>query len=240
MFTTLFTQPLYNSLVALMAALPFLDAGVVVIIFTVIVKTALFPLSKKAIKSQTELKAIEPELASLRQKHKDDRQALAMATMELYRSKDINPFSGIAVVLIQLPIIFALYFVFARTGLPAINQDLLYSFVPAPAVVDMNFLGLIDITTRSVLFAVIAGVTMFLQMKLSAPLPVGERTGTFQDELARTMSFQMRYVMPAMVFFASLAIPGVVSLYWATSNVFTIFQEWTFRRKGLRPPFPRQ
>lgn len=236
MFQTLFYQPLYNGLIVLMDLLPWFDAGVIVILFTIIVKVILFPLSKKASLAQIEMREIEPEMTTLRAQYKDNKEELARKTMELYRTKGINPFSGIFVILIQLPIIFALYFVFLRSGLPVINVDLLYSFIPKPDVIDMNFLGLIDITTKSSVLALCAGISSFIQMRFTAPPIQKKKEGSsdFRDELARNMSIQMRYVFPVMVFFISFTISGVVALYWTTSNVFTILQELLLKKGRMQ------
>lgn len=234
MFQTIFFQPLYNGLIFLMDLLPSFDAGVIVILFTVIVKFGLYPLSKKASLAQIEMKEIEPKMVQLRAQYKDNKEELAKKTMELYKENGINPFSGIFVVLIQLPIIFALYFVFLKSGLPELNLDLLYSFVPRPESIDMNFLGIIDITAKSSVLALCAGVSSFFQMRITAP-PVLQKkqtdTPSFRDELARNMSLQMRYVFPVVVFFISFTISGVVALYWTTSNLFAIGQELLLRKE---------
>lgn len=229
LFNTFFFQPLYNGLILLMGLLPWFDAGVIVILFTIIIKFILFPLSKKASLTQIALKEVEPDIAKIKATYKDNREEIARKTMELYRERNINPFSGVAIVLLQLPIIFALYFVFFKSGLPGLNNDLLYSFIPRPETINMNFLGLFDITQKSAILALLAGVSSFIQMRISAPLapaPLakGEKAN-FKDELARSMSIQMKYVFPVIVFFISFTVSGVVALYWFTSNVFTIFQE---------------
>jgi YidC/Oxa1 family membrane protein insertase len=234
LFNTFFYEPLYNGLIFLMDLLPWFDAGVIVILFTILIKFLLFPLSKKASLTQMAMKEIEPDLEKIRTTHKDNREEVARKTMELYRQKKVNPFSTILVVLIQLPIIFALYFVFLRSGLPILNEGLLYSFIPHPESIDMNFLGLFDITQKSVVLAFLAGISSFIQMRIAAPaMPAPKKDGskaTFRDELARSMSIQMRYIFPIIVFFISFTISGVVALYWFTSNVFTIFQELALKK----------
>lgn len=232
-FHTVLYQPLYNAFITLVAFLPWFDAGVLVIIFTALVKLVIFPLSKKAVSAQMELKAIEPELAAIREKYKDDKQEQAKRTMLVYQEKKINPFSSIVVVLIQLPIIFALYYVFLRSGLPALNEGLLYAATPRPGALNMNFLGIINITHKSVFLALLAGVTSFFQIRYSVPAYKKDttKTPTFTDDLAKSMNTQMRYVFPFIVVFISYSISGVVALYWATSNVFTLGQEMVIRKR---------
>jgi len=214
-----------------MDALPWFDAGVIVVLFTILVKLVLYPLSKKASISQIRMKEIEPELKAVKEKYKNDSQELAKRTMEIYKQNKVNPFSSIFVILIQLPIIFSLYYVFFRSGLPALNMDLLYSFVPRPETINMNFLGLIDITEKSIALALLAGISSFFQALVVSPKlgPKGPNP-SFQDDLARGMSMQMKYIFPVIVFFISITVSGVVALYWFTSNVFTIFQELYIRR----------
>jgi YidC/Oxa1 family membrane protein insertase len=225
-------QPLYNGLIALISLLPGLDLGVVVVLFTIIVKLILFPLSQKASSTQARMKEIEPELSAIKLKYKDDTRLQAEKTMEVYKKNKVNPFSSVLVLLIQLPIIFSLYYVFLKSGLPGINEGLIYSFTPRPEVVNMNFLGLIDIGSKSVVLAALAGVTSFLQAlyAMPAPGPVKENP-TFQDDLARGMSMQMKYVLPVIIFLVSLSISGAVALYWTTSNLFTVAQEFYLKSK---------
>jgi YidC/Oxa1 family membrane protein insertase len=220
-----------------MDALPWFDAGVIVVLFTILIKLALYPLSKKASISQIRMKEIEPELKAVKEKHKDDSQELARRTMEIYKQNKVNPFSSIFVILIQLPIIFSLYYVFFRSGLPSLNMDLLYAFIPRPETINMNFLGLIDITEKSVVLALLAGISSFVQALVVSPKlgPKGPNP-SLQDDLARGMSMQMKYIFPVIVFFISITVSGVVALYWFTSNVFTVFQELYIRRTIKKSP----
>src|SRR3989338_212407 len=142
-------QPLYNGLIFLMDVMPWADAGISVIVFTFLVKLALFPLSQKATVTQLKMKALESDLALLKEKHQHDREAHARATLAFYKEKNVNPFSTFFLALIQIPIILALYFIFYSGGLPEIKTDLLYPFVLAPEVT-MHFLGIIRSEERRV------------------------------------------------------------------------------------------
>lgn len=230
-FNAVFFQPLYNGFIFLMDILPFLDAGVIIIVFTVIIKFILYPLSKKAVVAQIEMKSIEPDLKEIKEKYKDDKQEQAKRTMALYKEKSINPFASIFVILIQLPIIFALYFVFIKTGLPEVNTNLLYPFVGTPENINMNFLGILDITEKSIVLAVLAGISSFFQIRFA--IPAHKETGekTFQSDLAKSLNVQMRYVFPVITVLISYQISGVVALYWITSNVFALIQERVLRKQ---------
>ncbi len=231
-FTTFFYQPLYNGLIYLMDVMPWADAGVAVILFTVIVRLIIFPLSVRSVKTQLRMRQIEPELAALREKYKTNREELARKTLELYRANDIHPFSGIFLILIQLPIIISLYSIFSHGGLFVVNTELLYSFIHSPAAINAHFLGLVDISKNSVWLALLAAVSQFFQVRYSVP-PPKPRTdnASFQDDLARSMSLQMRYVLPVFIFFIAWKIVAAVSLYWITSNLFMIGQELYIRRR---------
>ncbi len=242
-FTTVLYQPLYNGLILLMDILPvWADAGVAVIIFTVIIKLILFPLSKKSVSTQLKMKAIQPQIQELKDKHKEDKQKQAQEMMRIYKENDLNPFSGFVLILVQLPIIIALYWVFLKSGLPVVDTDLLYSFIPIPNTIDMHLLGVIDIAGKSYLLAFLASVTGFFQIRYSMPnIPAKSKDGksSFKDDLARSMSIQMKYVFPIVIFFIAYNISGAIALYWTTSNMFTIGQELVIR-KQVRRPFEKE
>ncbi|KND47984.1 MAG: YidC/Oxa1 family membrane protein insertase [Parcubacteria bacterium C7867-006] len=230
-FHLIISEPLYNGLVFLMDLLPFFDAGVIIIIFTIIVKFIMLPLSIKASKSQLEMKNAERDLALLKDKYGENKEELAKKQFEYYKEKGINPFAGIFILIIQLPILIGLYRVFLKSGLPAINTTLLYSFVSAPVSVDMVFLHLINISQKSVILAVIAGITTYIQITLaSAPTTKGEKEVP-QSDLQKAMSMQMKYFFPILMTFIAYTISSAVALYLITSNIFAIVQEMYIRKR---------
>lgn len=226
-------QPLYNVLVFFIDIFPGHSVGLAIIILTVLVKLALFPLTGKSIKAQRAMKELEPELKAIREKHKDDKQAIARLTMELYQKRGVSPFSGCLPMLIQIPIIIGLYMVF-MSGLKSLDVNILYSFVPNPEHFDMHFL-LFDLAGKSATLAGLAGVSQYFQTDLSlgkqAPLPkkTGE-TPSFQEDFTRSMQLQMRYVLPVMISFIAYSTSAGVALYWTTSNLLSIVQELLMRR----------
>lgn len=230
-----FYQPLYNGLIYLMDTLPFFDAGVIVILFTILVKLILFPLSIKATRAQIEMKEIEGDLKKIKEQY-PDKQVQTQKTIDLYKEKNINPFAGFFVLLLQLPIIIALYRIFLKSGLPVINTALLYPFVSAPLFIHMNFLGLIDIAGKSILLAVIAGVSTYFQISFAAPVQQQTNSNekpSMQDDVMKMMQTQMKYGFPVLVTFISWSVSAAVSIYWITSNLFTIGQE-LYIRKHIR------
>ena len=234
-FTAVFYQPLYNGLIFLFTVLPWADAGFVVIIFTIVIKLILFPLSIKATRAQMEMKEIEGELKDIKEKYKDNKELQTQKTMELYKEKNINPFASLLVLIIQLPIIIALYRVFLHSGLPKIDMTMLYHYVAIPAQVSMQFLWIHDISSRSIVLAVLAGISTYFQVKYSIPVDVAtdKSKKTPQEDMMRMFQTQMKYFFPILVFFISWSISAAVSLYWVTSNVFSVVQEM-YMRKHVR------
>ncbi|MDR3558170.1 MAG: YidC/Oxa1 family membrane protein insertase, partial [Candidatus Pacebacteria bacterium] len=120
-------------------------------------------------------------------------------------------------------ILLGLYYVFARSGLPVVNSSILYSFVHVPTI-NMDFLGILDISKTSISMAVVAAVSQYLQLRFSlASQPQPSIAGT--DNPAAAMSKQMRYIMPVMIFILAFRFPAAISLYWAIGNIFMLSQE---------------
>jgi YidC/Oxa1 family membrane protein insertase len=235
LYHTIIFNPIYNFLIALFAIAPWVDAGIAVIIVTIAVRLILYPLSKKAVIAQVQMQQIGPDLQAIKEKYKDNTEEQAKRTLALYKERGVNPFSGILVLIIQLPVIFALYRIFLYTGFPNVDAAILYSFVHIPSHISAVFLGL-DLTQKSAILAVLAAIATFFQMRLAtARLPSPAKTGgqkaSFGDDLARSMQTQMKYFLPVLVFFIAYKISGVIALYWLTTNLFTIGQELVVRKK---------
>jgi YidC/Oxa1 family membrane protein insertase len=233
-FNTFFYTPLYNGLIFFISILPWHSAGLSIILFTCLVKILLIPLSQKAIKTQLGMRGIEGELGEIRAQYKDDRKIQAEKTLELYRKKGINPFSGIFLMLLQLPVLIALYFVFLQGGLPDIKDEILYSFTRIPDFIDMYFLGT-NIAEKSTFYALLAAISQFLQMKVVMPKLEKRKTDLsqkpdFKDELTRSMNMQMKYVMPIIIFIIARSFPVVVALYLIVSSLFAVGQELYVRK----------
>jgi len=234
---TIFFNPIYNGLVFFIDTIPGGDVGLAIIAITVVVKFILLPLSIKSVKSQKALKIIEPKLQELKDKYKDDRQALATATMDVYKEAGINPFFSILLIFIQLPLILSLYMAVVSGGgvaLPDINQALLYSFVHVPADVNMLFLGIVDIAVKSWPLALLAGVTQYIQASLTLPKLEAKKSDEnnvdFKADFARSMDLNMRYVMPLIITFIAHTLSATVAIYFVVSNLMAIFQEFIVRR----------
>ena len=242
LWNTIFYQPIYNALIFIINNITLGDVGFGIIILTILVKFILFPLTKKSIRSQILMKRIEPELKQLK-KDFPDKQEQAKKTFELYKKYGANPFSGCLVVLLQLPVIFALYYVFYKEL--SINTDLLYSFVQNPGALHTNFLGLVDVHSKSIVLALLAGITQFIQGYLASPIKpkvevvkgmTAPEPKTFQEQMSDSMQMNIKYLLPVFIAIIAYQISAAVALYWITSNIFTIIQEWYIRRQFKNNP----
>ena len=224
-------KPLLNALAFLVSVVPGADIGIAVIILTIIVKAVLFPLSQKSIESQAKMNILTPELNKIK-KSGASKEEQAKQTFDLYKKYKTNPFSGCLLVLIQIPIIFALYYVFYK-GLK-FDPSYMYSFVHAPATINMHFLGLLDLSQKSLFLAILAGISQYLQAHYM-PKPIktsgDNKNESFQENFARSMQMQMKYVFPFVVALIAYSISGAVALYWITSNIFTVGQQIYIKRK---------
>ena len=223
-------NPLYNGLVFFIGAVPFHDVGLAVIALTIVARVVLYPLSRRAIQAQLAMKNITPEVEELKKKHKDDREAQSKAIFALYKERGIHPFAGLAVVLVQFPILIGLYLVFSRGGLPEVDASLLYSFVHIPGNINMEFLGLLDMRNHSIVLAVLTALTQFGYTRLSMgprstidPSPV---ESSLSGDMAKSFDMQARYVLPVIIGVISYSVAAAAPLYWVTSNLFMIAQEY--------------
>lgn len=222
--------PLLNALTFLVSIIPGGDVGIAVILLTLIVKAILFPLSQASIESQIKMNLLAPELKKIKDSGVS-KEEQAKKTFELYKNHKTNPFSGCLLVLIQIPIIFALYYVFLK-GID-LNSELLYSFVNAPEHINMLFLGILDISQTGILIlALLAGVSQYFQaLLMPKPIISDKDTGSFQENFAKSMHTQMKYVFPLIVTFIGYSVSGAVALYWITSNIFAIGQQMYANKK---------
>lgn len=227
-FHTLISKPLYSGLVFLLDTLPFFDVGVVIIIFTIIIKIILLPLSIKASKSQLEMKSAEGDLAVIKEKYKDKGEQ-NIKIMEYYKEKGMNPFVGIFIILIQIPILIGLYRVFL--GLPEINPSLLYGFVGMPESINMMFLGIVNMADKSLILALLVGITTFFQTSIATSGKNNTEATNKQGDFAKAMSYQMKYFLPPLITIIIYNISSAVALYLFVSNVFSIVQELYIKKK---------
>jgi YidC/Oxa1 family membrane protein insertase len=233
LFNTIIYNPLYNGLVYLVGVIPDHDVGIAVVILTIIVRIIVYPLSRRAVQAQLDMKKVAPEITKIRDKYKDDKQGESKAIFALYKERDIHPFASFLLILIQFPILIGLYWVFSRGGLPVIDTARLYSFVHVPAAVNMIFLGLQNMAGHSIVLAFLAAATQFTYPRLSMG-PRGVKTATeasFSDDMAKSLDVQARFVLPAVIGVIAYVAVAAAPLYWVTSNSFMILQEYLAGRR---------
>lgn len=219
-------QPLFNLLIFLYNIVPFPDLGIAVILLTLIVKGALYPLGKKAVISQKQMEEIQPEIKKIQEKYKDKKEEQAQKIMELYKTRKVNPFSGILSLFIQLPILISLFQVF-RKGLAVEEMKHLYSFISAPEVINYNFLGIVDLSSPNIFFAVLAAGGQYLQMKMMTKKKGKEE----KKDTATAIQSQMMLFLPGFTFMILFSLPSVVGLYWIVTIAFTIFQQYIIKEE---------
>lgn len=223
---TIIYEPLYNILI-LILNIPHFDAGLAAIALTILVKVILFPISKKTTLAQMKMKAVGNELKEIKEKY-PDKETQALKTMEFYRKHKLNPFGSILAIIIQIPIVYSLYHIFLYSGLPKVDLEMLYRFIPSPEI-SMNFLGLIDISQKSIILALLASISSFFQMHLANPTKESSQNQT--EDLSKMVMKQMKYTFPVIVLLISWKISGVVALYWFVSNIAGIVQDKIIKAK---------
>jgi YidC/Oxa1 family membrane protein insertase len=230
LWTNLIYNPIYNALIWTAQHVTMQDVGLAVIVVTILIRFILMPLSKKSIMSQYKTRMLEPKLAAIKAKGLSKEEE-ARETFALYKAEGINPFSGCLYLLIQLPILFALYFVFMK-GI--FQPEHLYGALSTDGLKE-TLLGLIDITKPYLPLAILAGITQSIQAFLM-PKPASTTTGKpgFQEQFAKSMHVQTRYVLPLIIIFVASKLVAAVALYWVVANTFSILQELYFRRQIVK------
>lgn len=230
-YTEFLWRPLFNGLVFFYAVLPIQDIGLAIIAFTFVTRVVLLPLFLKGQKAQAEMARIQPELERIREKHKNDREALARAQMELFREHNVNPLSGCLVMFVQLPILLALFSVF-RTGLDPSHLVYLYSFVPTPGAINPVSFGVIDLSAGNLALGVVAAVTQFFHTKVTLPPPPPNAKG-----FASVFQKQMLYLFPVFILIWSRTFPSALILYWTILNILGMLQAVVFKQDvAVRTP----
>ncbi len=220
MFHTLFYEPVYNLIAFTLTVVPLHDIGATIIIVTLIVKLLLLPFNVSALRTQYLMKKIEPELNKIKELQKKDPQEASKKMIELYRSEKINPLSGLFAMILQIPVFFALYFVFSK-GLHT-DPNSLYSFITFPETLHTKAFGLFDVTQKNLVIAVLAGFASFLlarrQTEYMGSSDHSKGGDSFQDHFMKSMKIQVTYVIPIIVAISGSVLPSALSLYWLVSS----------------------
>lgn len=243
MWNTLLIQPLFNLLVVLYNLLGH-NMGLAIIALTLLVRLILLPPTIKSLMAQKKLKDLQHEMAKIKKDHGHDKAVMTKKTMELYQKHGVNPLSSCLPLLIQLPILFALYRVFFTLG-DSSSLNNLYPFVTRPEVINTHFLWM-DLAKfdQYYVLPILAGVFQFLLSKLAmakseAPLS-GEAAKDKDKKPEETMqnfqkmfSTQMIYLFPVMTIFIAARLPSALALYWTISTLFAVVQQYLVEKEKL-------
>jgi YidC/Oxa1 family membrane protein insertase len=232
MFQTYLVDPLYNSFIFLIGISPYGDVGIAIIVLTLIIRAVFYPAFAASIRTQMGMQAVQGELAEINKKYKDNAGERAKQTMALYKERKISPFAGFIAILVQLPIFLALYFAFFREGLPNVDTSILYSFVHAPATVNLQFLGFINLlAAHNILLTVVVGGLQYLVTHFSLSRTVLPTSLSDEKKIAQKMQQRlMLYFLPVMIAVISYSLPAAVGVYFAAGNLVSLGQEWLIRR----------
>ena len=225
LFNEILYVPFLNLLVFLYNTIAFNDFGIAIILLTLIIRLILSPLSVKTLRSQKALSRLQPKVKEIQEKFKNDSREQSKQIMDLYRQYNVNPFSGCLPLLIQLPILIALYKV-STAGFEQSSLSVLYSFIENPDSLNSISLRFIDLTKRSMPLSLIAGISQFLQTKLSLSFsknPILQKDQKI-NPLA-SMNEQMLYFLPVITIIVSMSFPAGLPLYWIATTVFSIFEQ---------------
>lgn len=223
LYNKLLYEPLLNAVVLLYNILPGNDFGLAIIALTVIIRLVFFPLTVKTILSQRALGRISPQMKTIKDKFKNDTQAQSAAMMRLYKDNGVNPLSGCLPLLIQLPILIALYQAFGA-GFKPENLDLIYGFISKPEHINQISFGFLNITSRSIFLAILTGAFQFVQLKQNQELMKNNSGDTAQKEM-QALSGQMLYFFPVMIIIIGWNLPAGLLLYWITTTLFSMGEQ---------------
>ncbi len=209
MFKTFLYDPLYNTLIFLYQNIAFHDLGLAIILLTILIRLVLFPFFYKSAKSQLILQKLQPELQKIQHDHKDNKEKQAQAMMELYRKYKVNPFSSFLILLIQLPVLIALYRVFLG-DFSSINT---------------TFLGLMDLTKPSIIIVGLSALAQYYQGVLALPKTPAVKEKGKELSAPERMGRMMVYIGPLMTVLILTSLPSAIGLYWFTTAAFSIVQQ---------------
>jgi len=227
LFNTILYQPFLNLLVFLYNIFPGHDLGWAIVLLTIIIKIILHPLSRQAIRGQKSIQELQPKLEELKKKYAGDQQKQSRAMMELYRENKVNPFSSCLPILIQFPLLIAVFQVF-RAGLTSANLPV-YSFIHNPGTLSVLAFGFLNLAERNIFLAIITGALQYFQTKMlpiKKPAPEFVKKDGAKDESMMTMmNKQMQFMMPIMTVFIGISLPSGLMLYWLVSLLLTILEQ---------------
>ena len=261
-YETFFIAPLANGLILFYKLLGS-NMGIAIIVFSVLLKAILSPLSKTQLESAKKMKDLAPKLKKLKAKHKDDKTKLAQAQADFYKEQGINPLGGCLPQIFQLVILFAFFGVFTRTLYPGVDaregfNKLLYTplVFSESQTINTNFLYL-DITKPDVIktsllpfsipgpLLILAALSQLASMKIMSPYvekekKKAEKTKEIGDDMQVAMQQSMSYMFPLMTLLIGTRFPSGLALYWLVFSLFQTFQQYRMSGWGGLTPLIRK
>ena len=224
--------------------------GFAIILFTVLVKAVTYPLNVKQIRASKAQQELQPKLKALQKKHGDDREAMARAQMELYKEHGINPLGGCLPILVQMPIWFGLYralFTLAQQPDTPLKQAFLWipslagpvkpieggftggiEWLWPPTAENVDFLG-----WPSAIGYMVLPILLVVSQLYTQRMMMPKTDDPQQKMMGQVMSF-----MPIMFGYFALVVPSGLSLYWFTSNILTMIQQYFMMKEREKDPTP--
>ena len=217
-----FTKPLFFAVDYLFKLTG--NFGIAIVLITIMIRLIFFPLASYSFKSMAKMKALQPEMARLKDLHKDDKVKLQQAIMALYKKEQINPASGCLPVLIQIPFFFAIYkMLFISLEM---RHQPFFGWIKDLSASDpttiFNLFGLLPFTPPSFLiigvWPILMGLTMFIQQKLN-PAP----TDPIQAKIFMFFPIFLTVILASF--------PSGLVVYWTVNNILTIAQQWFIMKR---------
>jgi len=231
-FYIILYKPLFNVLILLYYYIH--DFGLAVMILTILIKILTHPLTVQGFKSQKRMAELQPKIKAIQSQYGSDVQKQNQLLMELYRKEGFNPFSGCLPLLVQIPVLIALYQVFLRVLSKESLDYLFYNFVPHIAIVQPSFLWVLNMSNKIFVLALalLAGATQFWQAKISAnpAMPNTAKKGQ-GPEISTLLQKQMLYIFPGLAVLVVWRFGAVIGIYWVTSSLFSILEQIIINRK---------
>jgi YidC/Oxa1 family membrane protein insertase len=221
LYQAIFYRPILNILIYFYETIAGHDFGLAIILVTLLIRFLLYPLFHKSAKHQMTLQRLQPKIKKIQELHKDDKKKQTEATMALYKEHGVNPFLSIILLVVQLPILIALYrIILSGLGASGIGSGL-YAFVPAPNAINTLFLGILNLKQRSIILVLLAAIAQYFQARLAIYRTPSGGAPSPAEKMAR----QMTFIGPVITIVIFYNLPAGVGLYWLVSSLFSIIQQ---------------
>ncbi|MDD5738952.1 MAG: YidC/Oxa1 family membrane protein insertase [Candidatus Pacebacteria bacterium] len=232
-FYTILYQPLFNGLILLYNYFSWHDLGIAVVLLTLIIKLLLHPLTIKGLRSQKAMADLQPKIKELQAKYKTEPQKQNQAVMELYKTEKVNPFSGCLLLLLQLPILIALYQVFLKVLNKGSLDGILYKFVNNPGQVNTTFFWIVGLNNKIFIgiLAVLAGLAQYWQTRISSATTQPQKVAGGQKDFSNLMQKQMLYFFPVLGAIVVWQFGAVIGLYWVFNSIISIIEQMIINKK---------